>query len=733
MNTAPSITEIQGTVSAIHYAKASFSAGRIRAKGREISFSVKGFVKLGEPVTLRGEWKNHPKYGRQFEASEVAYTLPADADGLAKWLEWNVPSVGAVKARKLIDEFGLDLTRLASEDPQQVAIHAGMPIEAVHRIAEEWSKFSAKISAASELATLGLTQHQVEILWSKFKGSAITILREDPYLLLREVEGFGFATVDEIARKMGIPESHPGRKRAAYVTAVFDAREKDGSTAIREAAAIEAACGMLDLPAEQYAGEVVTAAEHAAEIGHIHRAETSHGEFSVGTPAAFRHEELIWKTLATGADVNPFYRVVGPAEFITENYARIGDKTLDADQLAAVVMAAKHRITFITGGAGSGKTLVARAICKVFTDAKIPVHLCAPTGKAARRLADVIGRDASTIHRLLGYNPGGGFAHDNLNPIEDGLIIVDEVSMVDSDLAYHLLRAVSPRSSVVCIGDPNQLPPVGPGAMLRDVLAHNLTPVSRLSHCHRQAGPLKANCAAILAGRIEPSVMEIEPAPWMVHDSLMEPARVAKAIRALFEKYLPLWGYDSVRDVQFLTAKHAGDLGTKYLNRVCQWMHQRKLGVELDEPNAADVAEGGGRATLYPGDKVIQTKNNYTLGVMNGQQGTVESVGKYLVVCFDDKEVSYSVENKGEVDLSYVITPHKAQGSEWPCAVVVCHKSHKFMQTRSWLYTACTRAQKTAVIIGDEPSIRRAAENDRRDTRGTWLEVWARNEGARPQ
>jgi len=726
---APDALEIQGTVSAVHFAKPTFSAGRLRARGREVSFSVAGFVTIGEPVTIRGKWENHPKYGKQFKGAEIIYTLPADAQGLAKWLEWNVPCVGPVKAQKLIDEFGLDLPRMAAEDPQQVAIHGHIAIESIYRIAEQWSESSKKIAAMSELAALGLTQNQVELIYTKFKGSAVTILREDPYLLLREIDGFGFKTVDEIARKVGIPESHPGRKRAALVTAVYDARDNDGSTAIPEAEAIEDACGMLELPVESFAAAVVEQSGEAARLGQVKRSEEGAAtarEQWLSAPASFAHERLLWDRLATAGDPNPHINRVDP-EFVGENYGRVGDKQLDADQLAAVVAAVSNRITFITGGAGAGKTLVARAITKAYTDADIPVYLCAPTGKAARRMNEVIGRDASTIHRLLEWRPPSGFFRDSLNPLEDGVVIVDEISMVDSSLAYHLFRAVSPRSSIVCIGDPNQLPPVGPGALLRDVLANSLAPVGRLMNCHRQAGALKTNCAAILTGRVEPSVLEAEfepgttAAPWMVHDGLIEPNRVVKAITRLFEEYLPTWGYDPIRETQFLTAMHGGELGTKYLNRVCQWLHQKRLGVLLDEPSVGDET----KPTLYPGDKVIHTKNNYKLGVMNGTQGTVESVGaKFLVVGYDDKEVCYVAADRGEVELSYVITPHKFQGSEMPCAVVVCHKKHSFMQTRSWLYTACTRAQKTCVIIGDAAGIRRAAENDKRDRRSTWLGVW---------
>lgn len=739
---APAVEEISGTVTQLFFQKVSFCAGEMRSKGRNIKFSVKGFVKPGEPVTLRGQYKTHPKFGRQFEGTEVVYTLPADPDGLATWLSWYVSDVGPKKGQKLVDEFGMDLTRLAAEDPQQVAACAGIPIESIHRIADEWQKFSAKIAAFSELASFGLTQHQVEVLYARFKASAVTILREDPYLLLREVDGFGFKTVDEIARKLGFPEDHPGRKRAAYVTAVADAKDADGSTAVLDTVAIGRACDMLDMPHEEYAPAVEAMAIHADQIQQVRR--VSDGKvWYVGLPASYRHEELIWGRLSRGSEQNPHFDFLTPEDvseagrapgyepsidMVRRNYAKLGDKELDDTQVRAVATAISSRVSFVTGGAGAGKTLVARAIAKFFTDGDVRVMLAAPTGKAARRLTEVVGVEASTIHRLLEFRGDGRFFHDDLNPLPDGVLLVDEASMVPCSLGYHLLRAVGPRTAVVFIGDPNQLPPVEAGALLRDVLDHDLAPVARLEKCHRQAGPLKANCSAILDGRVEPSVMEPTPAPWMVHNALTTVEQVQRAVVTLFEKYLPEWGYDPVNDTQFLTAQHKGPLGTRFLNRVCQQLRQKRLGVVLDKPAPEDEM----KPTLYPGDKVIHTRNNYTLGVMNGTQGVVIEAGGSLVVRYDGKDVTYTTESKDEIELAYVITPHKAQGSEWPCVVTICHKQHKFMQTRAWLYTSVTRAQRTAVIIGDEDGIRRAAENNRRDNRGTWLSVFARHPETRP-
>jgi exodeoxyribonuclease V alpha subunit len=726
--------EISGKVGHLYKQTPSWCAGKLWVKHREVSFKVTGYVRTGEPVTLRGKWVKTEKWGKQFDATEVVYTTPADPAGVKTWLEWYVPDVGPVKAQKMVDEFGVQLLELASQDPQAVAIFAGIPIESVNRIAREWGEFATRVSALCELSRLGLTQHQAETIYSRFKGSAVTILKEDPYLLLREVHGMGFKTVDELARKLGFPIDHPGRKRAAVITAVADALD-EGSTVIEQAIAIGKACDLTELPEGEYFGSFEMQAADAAEKNLVKRMSGA-GQWNLSIPAAYRHEAHLWQRLGESRELNPHTKgEIGSVDFkllnLAHQYAKFSaggqGYELDDDQIKAIYTAARYRFSFVTGGAGAGKTLVARAITKLFRDADIDVRLCAPTGKAARRLTEVIGREAMTIHRMLGYRPDGGFMHDQSNHLSSVVIIVDEASLIDSELWYHLFRACGRQTSIVAIGDPNQLPPVGAGSMLRDVIALDLAPVARLGHCHRQAGALKTNCNAILNGDVEPSV-EGEPSPWMVHRSLTTPEHITKAVAKLFETYLPQWGYDPVSDTQFLTAKHAGQLGTTHLNKVCQRLRQKQLGEDLPEPAVGDDT----RATLYPGDKVMHTRNNYQLDVMNGTQGVVITSAPSLVVQYDDREVVYPSEFKSEVQLAYVITPHKAQGSEWPCAVVICPKQHAFMQTRSWLYTAATRAKRTCVIIGDEDGVRRAAERVEVDRRTTCLQLFAKHEEARP-
>lgn len=394
---------------------------------------------------------------------------------------------------------------------------------------------------------------------------------------------------------------------------------------------------------------------------------------------------------------------------------------LDESQSAAVRMAAKHRLSVITGQAGSGKSFCIAAIADLFADAGIPVGLAAPTGKASRRMTEATGREAATIHRTLGSR-GDQFTHNDSNPLPAGLWVVDEISMCDSDLLYRFLLAVPPNSAVVLVGDHEQLPPVGAGAPLRDILKQNLAPISRLEKCHRQAGTLRRNCHSLLAGLVERNQMQPDvaggPPPWVVHRGLATNEDVITAVKSLYGSHLRKWGFDPIKDVQFMSPVHKGPVGTKRINRLMQWLHQGSLGNQLAEPREEEELP----PDYWVGDKVIQTKNDYDLDLMNGQVGYIVDVwAKEMQIKFDDRMVYVPKDKWGNLDLAYCTSVHKFQGSEVPCAVTICSRSHRWMWSRNLIYTAMTRARKTAVIIGDGETADLAASRIEENKRTTLL------------
>lgn len=398
---------------------------------------------------------------------------------------------------------------------------------------------------------------------------------------------------------------------------------------------------------------------------------------------------------------------------------------LDPSQVRAVASAVSHRACLISGGAGAGKTTLIKCIAELYLAHGLHVALCAPTGKAARRLEQVVGIDAYTIHRLLEYMPRmGGFQRHAEHPLDADVVIVDEVSMMDSELAYHLFDAIAPRTAMVLVGDHHQLPPVGAGALLRDAIAHELLPLTILSQCHRQAGTLKQNCASLLLGQVADTA-PAEPgklfSPWYVDRRHESTDTLLATVERLFTEVLGgRWGFNLLADVQFLAPQKRGPIGTVALNHLLQKLHQQSLGVEV-EPRDPEKPPA-----LLVGDKVIQTRNNYDLDVMNGHQGVVLAVRPRLVIRFDEREIVVPNDCRGDIELAYCLTVHKVQGSEFPCVVFVCHRAHQFMLNRSLLYTAATRARQTCILLGDDRGIRTAATRVVTNTRRTLLPALAR-------
>jgi exodeoxyribonuclease V alpha subunit len=711
-------SSIRGVVETVFYSGPTFSAGRLRAaNGAIVKFAGTVFVRENDPVRMEGHWVEHPKYGRQFEAEFMGHDLEMEPDGLANFLanHPDVKGIGPAKARLIADEFGVRFDQAIRNAPERVAAIAKVPLETALALQRIWIANTQFNTAMAYLASYGLTHYQVTTLVGKFGSQVVPILESDPYVLMREIAGFGFKRVDKIARKMGTPKGLPSRVRAGLHYCVLAALD-DGDCWVEYEDLLDRANTLLVM--DTLDSRELIEGHLEALIADNTLVSQPFERLVVASPEIHRMETELAAVFRTAARCNP--------HAVAEVDQLIGAEggELNPEQRDAVRNALTFSISLMAGGAGSGKTYAVSTINSIAERLELTVILAAPTGKAAKRLEEVVGHEASTIHRLLGFN-GHTYTRDASNPIEADILVVDEVSMVDVPLAWRLFEAVDrKRTAVVLVGDHNQLPPVGPGNLLRDLVRSQAIPTTVLTKIIRQAGVLKENSTAILTGEVRPtSDGQVAGArrPWYVIDKFTEREDVRRMLLLLFEEVLrERLGYDLIRDVQVLTPTHKGTLGTVELNIELQRLLQRKL-FGFETP-AVDV---GHRPHVYPGDKVIQMKNDYDLGIMNGTMGIVHDAAAdgSLTVKFDGREVRIDAESGAlsNLQLAYATSIHKVQGSEFPCAVVIAHKSHSFMHHRNLFYTAVTRAKESVIILGDRWGIENCAAKRQVDLRNTFL------------
>ena len=708
---------IRGIVETVFYSGPTFSAGRLRAAdGALVTFAGKVFVKANDAVRLEGEWATHPKYGRQFAVEALGYDLEMDPDGLANFLanHLDVKGIGPAKARLIADHFGTRFDAAIRTRPETVAAAAKVPVESILSLQQIWIADSTFNAAMTYLSRFRLTHYQVKTLVDHFGSQVVPILESDPYVLMRENPGFGFKKVDKIARKMGTPKDLPSRIRAGIQYCVLDALD-DGDCWVEYEDLLDRANTLLVMDTLDSRDVIEGHLEALIAEGQV--VSQPFERLVVADQEIHRMERDLADVLATAHRRSPH------AVTDLEGLLDVEGALLNREQREAVRNALTYSISLMTGGAGSGKTYAVSTITTIANRLEKSVVLAAPTGKATKRLEQVVGHDASTIHRLLGFN-GHTYSRDALNPIEADILVVDEVSMVDVPLAWRLFQAIDrAKTAVVLVGDHNQLPPVGPGNVLRDLVKSRAIPTIVLTQIIRQAGVLKENSTAVLSGEVRPTA-EVKNGvrrPWYVIDKFTDTGDVQRMLLVLFEEVLQeRLGYDLVRDIQVLTPTHRGPLGTVELNAELQRLLQKKL-FGLDVPDV----EHGHRPRLYPGDKVIQTKSDYELGMMNGAMGVVLDVEKNgrLTVDFDGPpvEIEAGSDAASNVQLAYATSIHKVQGSEFPCAVVIAHKSHSFMHHRNLLYTAVTRAKESVILLGDRWGIENCAAKRQVDRRNTFL------------
>lgn len=722
MNTATTESEtIRGSVHKTFYSSPTFSAGVLRTDdGAFIKFRGRFCANEGDVVAVVGRWMKDKKYGCQFDVQGLSYDLPESTDGLVQYLAAHPAFKGVgVKIAERIVQYAGDLEsldRLIRDGVGELHSRLRIPMATLVTLRDAWIANSDENQVRAYLAQFDLTPHQMDVLLSTFGNGIVGVLRRDPYVLIKHVDGYGFKRVDKIARKMGTPKEHPGRIEAALAYCLTE-EIGSGHTWTAGHDLIGKANEILLLDTLDSLDLIRCSARTMLERGDL----DADGQ-SVSSPAILAAEQFIFNALQSHAWlIDPFPVVASPPA------------DLNSGQREAFSMAMANAVSVISGGAGVGKTFVVARLAKAFQAAGLNVALCAPTGKAAKRIEELMRQhgldlEAGTIHRLLEYN-GHEFNRGSLSetirrvdgsgnwtesPAYD-VVIVDEVSMVDVPLMAELLRRIDlAKTRLILVGDHNQLPPVGPGNVLRDVIHGNLAPTKVLTDVVRQAGILKVNSTAILSGTVAPTAVN-DPA-WVVIDHFREAQHIQTYLRDLVLKLIPeRLGYDPVREVQIVTPMHNGPLGTKALNTMMQFLLFGRV-----EQNFKFAV----------GDKVIQTANDYEMGVMNGTIGRVVDIegGEYLID-FDGVGCrTVDGERLGKVQLAYALTAHKAQGSEFPCVVVVCHKSH-FFADRNWLYTAVTRAAKSCILVGDRWGLRHAAGKNNTIKRRTFLSQWAHDKG----
>jgi exodeoxyribonuclease V alpha subunit len=706
---------VSGVVQTVFHAGTSFSAGRLLADdGAFVRFAGKLFVRENEPVSLRGHWEDHPKYGRQLTVDGIEAQTELDPAGLANYLANHpeISGVGPAKAKLIADAFGREFDLVIRNNPKAVANSGKISLDDAMKLQRVWIAAGELNAAMTYLAAFGLTHFQVTTLVDRFGNRVVPMLQEDPYILISEVPGFGFKRVDKIARSLGTPKDQPSRLQAGVCYAVQSALD-DGDCWVEYEDLLDRAGTLLVLDTMDSRERIELEIEGLIREKRL--ISLPFARLVVADPEIHAMEEALAQVFRRAWEPNPNGDAVNMGWSIFER--------LNAEQLAAATNAFRYSISLMTGGAGSGKTYTIKSIIAACEEVGFSFELAAPTGKAAKRMEQSTGRPAQTVHRLLGFN-GRTFTKGREDRIEADVLVVDEVSMVDVPLMHQLFEAIDlNRTAVLLVGDHNQLPPVGPGNVLRDLIQSQAIPMTILTKVIRQAGVLKENSTSILDGVVRPTCEEkIEGyRPWYVVDNFTEREHVRMFLEKLFDEVLvERLGFDLLRDVQVLTPTHKGPLGTVELNIVLQRLIQQKLyGVIAPDP------EPGRRAEFLAGDKVIQTKNDYDLGVMNGALGFVvdNDARRGLAVDFDGTvvEIPKGGGKEYNLQLAYATSIHKMQGSEFPCAVVIAHKSHSFMHHRNLLYTAVTRAQKSVILLGDRWGIRNCAQKQQVDKRNTFL------------
>ena len=692
---------LRGTVERVtfHSAESGFCVLRIKVRGQHDLVTLVGqaaSVSAGEYVEAHGAWTTDRKHGLQFKARSLRVIPPTTLDGIERYLgSGMVKGIGPHFARTLVGAFGERVFDVIEDNPERLLELPGIGKKRQQRVTEAWAEQKVIRAIMVFLQSHGVGTARAVRIYKTYGDDAVERVRENPYRLALDIHGIGFKTADALAQRLGVPPDSLLRARAG-VRHVLQEIAGDGHCAAwREALADQAAELLGIAPA-------IIAQAIAAELadGNLIAEPIAERPALLLTPLQ-RAEQGIAVSVQRLLAGDPPWGPIAPAQALPWCEQRIGLQ-LAPSQRTAVARAVNDKLCIITGGPGVGKTTVVNAILRIVQAKAARVLLCAPTGRAAKRLAETTGRDAKTIHRLLEFDPQAmAFKRDQYSPLDAELVVCDEVSMVDTVLMNQLLRAVPTSAAVVLVGDVDQLPSVGPGAVLADLINSDRVPTVRLTEVFRQASASRiiVNAHRINAGQRPEAPREDRhesdfylircETPEQIHERLL---------KVVTDRIPERFGLDPVQDIQVLTPMNRGGLGARALNSDLQ----QRL-----NPNAQPRIERFGW-TYAPGDKVIQLVNDYDKEVFNGDIGHVEAIdveeGRVTVV-IDGRRINYETGELDQLALAYATSVHKAQGAEYPAVVIPLATQHYTLLQRNLLYTAVTRGRRLVVLIAQPKAL----------------------------